>query len=679
MSLRDTPITPVDYRPPGQLPPRRPWRPRPLLLAIGLGLLAFAAALLFLFSARAVLIEVQPEPERLQVEGGMTLRWGARYLMLPGDYRIRADKPGYHPLQAVLQVDRRPQQNHRYTLRLLPGRLSVDGSPAGALVQLDGAELGRLPLADAEVEAGSYTLRVSAPRHETLEQDLVVAGGGAQQPLSVQLIPAWAPVSIRSMPAGAQIEVDGEVLGQTPATLELGAGSRRLRLHHPGYRSWETALTVVADTPQTLPEVVLQPADATLRLLTDPAGATVRIGERFVGSTPLTLQLAPETAHTLQLSRDGYASVSPTLRLAADERRELVLTLEPVLATLRLRLQPADAQLRVNGAPRSLEDGRLQLPATRHLLEVAHPGYETWRQELTLRPGVEQALEVRLRSEAEAREAAIPAQLAAANGHALRRLPIGRFVSGSPRNDQGRRANEVQRPVRLTRPYYLATMPVTNAQFRRFEASHVSGIVGRQTLDNEQQPVVRISWLQAVRYCNWLSREDNLEPAYADDGSLKQPVGSGYRLPTESEWEWAARHAGRREPLRYPWGAAMPPPPGSGNFADVSARGLLNLVLDGYDDGYPATSPVGRYTVGAHGLYDLGGNVAEWMHDRYDGRLVAGSDEQVDPFGPDAGGERVIRGSSWRHGRITELRLAYRDHGAEPRDDLGFRVARYAQ
>lgn len=673
-------IAPADYQPPRPPPPPPRLRVSRLQLLVVAALALFLLAMLFLFNARAVELVFQPEPDRSALSEGLRLRWGERYLLLPGRYRVTAEKARYHPLDAVLEVGPEASQTHRFELALLPGRLSVTGTPEGAEVRADGRVLGRLPLTDAEIEAGEVALTVSAPRHEPFETRLAISGGGDRQSLEVALTPAWAPITLSSEPAGAVIEVDGETVGETPATVELGAGTRQLRLRLAGYQTWERPLQVVADQPQTLPLIELQAAEGRLDLQSRPAGATVRQGGRFLGTTPLRLSLPSGQPQRLQLSLEGYRSDSLELTLApeAEERREV--TLVPILGSLQLSLHPADAELRVDGEVRRLDaDGRLQLPARAHRLEVRREGYVSQQREVTPRPDAEQRLVFRLLTEAEARAARHPAEIVAGSGQRLRRVAAGAMVMGTPRDDQGRRANEVQRPVRLTRDVYLATTPVTNAQFRRFEASHVSGIVGRSSLDNEGHPVVRISWLQAVRYCNWLSREDGLEPAYEEDGRLKTPLGTGYRLPSEAEWEWAARHGTPGAPLRYPWGAAMPPPPGSGNFADVSAQPLLNEFLRDYDDGYAATSPVGRFAASARGLFDFGGNVAEWVHDRYDGRLLPGLAEAVDPFGPDSGGDRVIRGSSWRHGRITELRLAYRDHGREPRDDVGFRIARYVE
>ena len=102
-------------------------------------------------------------------------------------------------------------------------------------------------------------------------------------------------------------------------------------------------------------------------------------------------------------------------------------------------------------------------------------------------------------------------------------------------------------------------------------------------------------------------------------------------------------------------------------------------MLADFDDGYPGSSPVGSFAQNALGLFDLGGNVAEWVQDYYDPTIPISPPEAVDPLGPATGSEHVIRGSSWLQGRVIELRLAFRDFGHEPRPDLGFRVARYAE
>jgi formylglycine-generating enzyme required for sulfatase activity len=343
------------------------------------------------------------------------------------------------------------------------------------------------------------------------------------------------------------------------------------------------------------------------------------------------------------------------------------------------------------------------------VLEVRKPGFVTHRATVTPRPGLPQEIAVTLREGAAPEPAVATAATAAAAaaagaavaggtaapaattgalaptvrskaGHELRLVPAGEFTMGSPRREAGRRANESQRAVRLERRYYLGLREVTNAEFRQFRPSHRSGFVLQQTLDLDRQPVVGVTWQDAAAFCNWLSAQDGLEPAYVEQAGRLVPVvplNTGYRLPTEAEWEWAARSGGGAL-RKYPWGDALPVPPGAGNFADRRAQPLVAQIIADLDDGFAATAPVGSFAANPLGFFDMGGNVAEWALDLYTVQPAA-STVAVDPVAAGAGAVRVIRGSSWQHSGVTELRLAFRDYGDGRRNDLGFRIARFAQ
>jgi formylglycine-generating enzyme required for sulfatase activity len=346
-----------------------------------------------------------------------------------------------------------------------------------------------------------------------------------------------------------------------------------------------------------------------------------------------------------------------------------------------------------------------KLPSARQDIEVRLAGYRPYRTTITPRPGLPQVITVRLE------EGSGPATLAATPGSTPATGPAGaatsgatasttlaavihaktgdelklvgpaNYTMGSARRESGRRANESQRNIQLKRRFYLGTREVTNAAYRQFRTQHRSGFVGQNTLELNTQPVVNVSWQDAAEFCNWLSQQDGLPPAYQNQGGklvLIVPATTGYRLPTEAEWEWAAR-ANRDGTLRkYPWGDGLPVPTGAGNFGDRKAQPLLETYLDYLDDGYATTANVGSFAPNALGFYDMGGNAAEWATDVYTVQ-PADTAASVDPVAGGPGNVHVIRGSSWRNATVTQLRAASREYGEGRRDDLGFRLARYAE
>jgi formylglycine-generating enzyme required for sulfatase activity len=477
------------------------------------------------------------------------------------------------------------------------------------------------------------------------------------------------------------VVIAGEERGVTPLTAEVMAGSQPVELRLAGFKNWTTDVQVKANEPLTVGPVRLGLPDGRLSLRSDPPGASVSISGVYRGQTPLDIEVRPDIEHSVVFARPGYESSTRQVKLGAGERQSVNVQLAGVFGEVTVRAQPADAQIFVDGKQSGLVNQTLKLVATTHDIEIRKAGFVDFKTTVTPRPGLPQIIQTQLLTAEQTRLASTPAMVMTKVSQQLKLMPIGRFTMGSPRREPGRRANEGQHEVEFKRAFYMGVREVTNAEFRRFKADHHSGIVPPNTLDLDNQPVVGIGWEQAAAYCNWLSEQEGLQPAYVKDGDAlvaAKPMTNGYRLPTDAEWEWAARYAGKGALRRYPWGDALPVAAASGNYADYTGRVVLQDIVPNYEDGYAVSAPVGKFPPNTLGLYDMGGNAAEWAHDYYtvtaDAAAVA-----IDPMGPAQGTTHVIRGSSWKQSSVTDLRLSSRDFGDAPRNDVGFRLARYVQ
>jgi formylglycine-generating enzyme required for sulfatase activity len=253
------------------------------------------------------------------------------------------------------------------------------------------------------------------------------------------------------------------------------------------------------------------------------------------------------------------------------------------------------------------------------------------------------------------------------------RLPAGSFLMGSPVNEVGRHADESPLIQVVVPTFAMALTEVTRFDWILFEresgyraasgclkwdgdgyiqAAHL-GWRNPGFPHSDEHPAVCVSWQDAQAYARWLSTK----------------TGQQYRLPSEREWEYAAR-AGTSTP--YPWSGSSVC--GHANVADEALRlKQPSWQIEKCSDGFPFTAPVGSYAPNAFGLYDMHGNVMEWVQDCWSPQLQANDGRQA----PLSCRTRVIRGGSWDL-TASYMRSAYRGKAAEANrgTGTGVRLAR---
>lgn len=440
------------------------------------------------------------------------------------------------------------------------------------------------------------------------------------------LLATVRPVVIEVNPSDATVAVSGGPSLTLGGRLFLRRGTYRLAANAPGYAPVDTHFEVVSGSGIQRVDIKLVPEASRSRPLAPTAPAMFGNATLPPSATPSAAQPASDatTPETIAEARDTPRTSPPESAAGATD---------PEAATETPEVAAAPAPRRTEPTPE---------PSTPSQAEAAAPS----SPELIL-------------------------------------LPATKFTMGASRREYGYRTNETQHDVVLSRPYLLAARETTNREFREFKPAHAAVTTTGEPLDQDEQPVANVSWQDAALYCNWLSAREQLPPFYhVEAGKVVgfDSAATGYRLPTDAEWEWAARGHADGTMVIYAWGDEFAVPKRFGNYADRSARPLLARVLPDYDDGFRVAAPPGSFPPNAWGLHDMSGNVAEWVHDVYDIELQDQDDGATEnPLGKPTGRFHVIRGSSWAHSGVSELRLAFRDYSDRSREDVGFRVARYAQ
>jgi len=674
------PLAATEFMPLDSRGDRRSLRISPMYLGLGTLVVVAVAVFVFLFAARAVIFRTNPEYANISVSG-LAFHIGSNFLLLPGEHQVSADADGYYDLSSTIEVTGERTQEVELALEPLPGKLEVISGLEDIEVHIDGELAGTGPGVIDDIARGPHLVEFRKYRYFPERREIDIEGLGRTQSVEVLLNPAWGQMEISSVPEGAEVLVDGNSIGTTPLTTEVLETGTDLSLLKRGYKTWEKQVSVKAGTTETYPPIELVVADGTLELHSSPSGAAVSVGGEFRGTTPVTVDLSPLREHRVELFREGYSKAVRTVQTEPEGHSRLDVDLQPIIGQIELSVSPSDAEVLVDGRSVGAGSQTLALIARQHELTVRKPGYETRSQSITPRPEHAQSLDIRLLTVDQAYWATRPPNIDSSIGARLKLFrPAVTFTLGAPRREPGRRANEAERLVRLERPFYIGTHEITNGQFRRFRGEHSSSAVRGQTLDMDSQPVVNVTWQQAALFCNWLSRQEGLPLFYLEEGGRvvgSNPDTHGYRLPTEAEWGFAARVTESAETLMFPWGGEVyPPSEVTENYADESAATIVTFVISNYNDGFPTTAPVGSFEPNHHGLYDMGGNASEWVHDHFEIRVVT-DEPMVDPLGPVSGDRWVIRGASWAKGSRSELRLAYRDAGRDENYETGFRIARY--
>ncbi len=589
-----------------------------------------------------------------------------------GDVVVEARAPGF-VTERIAVASGKQSTFLEVAMREAPASLQVTTVPEADDTGwfLNGAPVATSRSLSLETAAGTHTIVINHLYYQKAALEVFV-GRGQRFRREVRLAPLRGEIRIRTTPPGAMVSMDGAIRGAAPGVYPTAGGRRTVRVTHPGYEEVRDTINITNAAAVVVRNYRLRPQGAFVRFRLHPPGGRLTLdGKRVDAAGRVRVDSMRE--HVASYFKPGWLAQTETFTLPPSGEREVHLSLREEIGVVEVVSRPP-ATVSVNGESAGVTPLTLRLRAVMHEITVAREGYRSVTRKLTPASGAARKVDVTLVEEASARLAESPAVYKNSIGMTLRlfRRP-GVFEMGAPRHERGQRANEFRRKVRLEKAFYAATHETTAAQYARYKGG------GGAPSGSPGVPATGVTWLQAAAFCNWLSAREGLRPFYRLQHGryLGADVrADGYRLLTEAEWEWLARKAGRARQTRFTWGDADAVPAAAGNLADRSAKGKLQSYIPNYSDGYDGLAPVASFAADRSGLYDLSGNVSEWVHDVYSLAPPAPGVE-VDPVGRAVGQAHVFKGSNWRSATITELRASFRETAAAGRDDLGFRVARY--
>ncbi len=248
----------------------------------------------------------------------------------------------------------------------------------------------------------------------------------------------------------------------------------------------------------------------------------------------------------------------------------------------------------------------------------------------------------------------------------------GSFAMGSPEDEPWRSADETRHTVTVS-DFYISPYEVRQSEYTDVMGKNPSNFSG------DDLPVENVSWLDAIAFCNALSESENLTPAYSIDGKAVtwDRSANGYRLPTEAEWEYACR-AGTTTPFNTETSISSEESNYYGHYPyeieeNYFSQGNLTTKPGEYRQ---TTVAVDSFSPNKWGLYNMHGNVSEWVWDYYG---EYGTTDQTDPTGAETGTRRVYRGGGWND-FAKNMRSAYRATLPEDKGsfNLGIRLVRNA-
>ena len=648
-------------------------RRRRRIIGIVVVLLVAAAPVGMLFSGRAFEVSVVPVKAAASMSwkrtDGLLLMLGTQVLLFSGEGTIAIAATGFVS-QEVGFSKTSAHQRVQIELKPLPGTAVIAvNSRTDFEVFVDQRSLGAASRIEVELERGVHSVSIGGAWIKPVNAEMHITGYGEIQHFQFETESSNSTFAVKTAPPEAEIFLDGTPVGQGTYEGMVELGDHDVVVELDGYHTQKRRFKAAADDHVDLGLIKLAPRTATLAIKSQPSGAAVLVNGEFAGSTPVRVSLAPLRTHRLTIRRTGRELIETRITPAPGEVIDRTFRLgghtyqAEITADIR-------AKVTLNGTDHGTTPTRITVREGDRI-GVSRNGYQP--QTVIVAPvgGDQRSYAFTMMRPNEYAFYQAEKEIVVAQNMVLRKFPPVDIHLGSV--DGERQGIE----KRLTRPFYIGRREVAYEDYTAFQSRPIPRGL------SPKHPVANLTWTEAAKFCNWLSGRNGLQPVYEFDaqGEVSRVVSSslGYRLPTEAEWEAVAAHDfAKDQPVGpFPWGRKPTIPRAYGNFAGRETESLGRSFLRDHADNHRAAAPTGSYPANFNGLYDLAGNVAEWVTDYHAPVPAISKAPLVDPLGPATGIDHLVKGSSYRSDTLLKLASSHRAFEPTKSDSVGFRIAKW--
>ena len=518
-------------------------------------------------------------------------------------------------------------------------------------------------LDNIKLKKGAHSYEISSNNHLTYKSNFEIKKYTDELLIPVILKKIDKSLQISSNPNNAKVFLNNAELGVTPLSINLDRSNNEIILKKAGYKEKKVKY-FVDDNNKSEIKYLLEEDENLISLSSNPPSASVFLDDEYVGITPIKFPNIKKG--TIKIKKYGYRDklISPN-----NQTKTINTTLEKDMAEVQFSSN-VPAKVILNGRYIGSTPLKKDIQKIKHKISYEALGHRSIRE--SFEP-LNDKVQIYKNLLTDKQASLIDSKNNSTNsiGSKLILMNPGSITMGSPKRESRRDINELQKKVKITKHFFISKNLITENQYKKFKKSTSASNL----------PVNNVSWIDAAKFCNWLSRKEGLDQFYIIKGDRLlyfNTKSNGYRLPTEAEWEYAAKSNNPTQgELIYAWGSDRQIRKLVGNIADQTTEGILANFVPDYDDGYLERSPVGSFRSNQNGLNDITGNLSEWVNDFYSIEIIDPSEIFTDYIGPTVGTTHVIKGSNHYSSTPLQLGLSYRTYGNAENELIGFRIARW--